>query len=391
MQLLLVLSCLTFFLYVVSLPFAQLMGLHQAEAAWRLGHVAQARALLEPVQRTWPQLYPQRTSHLCAELTLAQARHLLDEAAYGPAAGLAAALSRDCEAPERDGEAAQFVDHVATKHLAVALASCGAQDFGSALTTFQHIETLPYGEAFLLQARAEAAWCRLAFAQVLKTQAFFEAALEQLRRVISTQEGGLRAAAVAQMRPVVEEEIHTWLERQQYLQAFKTLGQRQASWGEYPETVDFFTRLSHAIDAQVLGLDLSRQCAVQAPRPGVPSTPKAGKKAVPSTPPPQMPGVFLVDPMLEATLPGTASPASNLLLRNETGHGLQVVLRSPEHRTEVFLAAQATQGLELIPGEYAVGIFAPGNCAVQPQRGTWTIRASGPPTGVRFAELALLR
>jgi hypothetical protein len=91
----------------------------------------------------------------------------------------------------------------------------------------------------------------------LITQERFEAAIEQLLRVINTEQGAVRAAALRQVPVVVGNEIHHWLAPQQYPQAFKQLGQRQANFGEYPETASFFADLGSQAEYEVFGIVLN--------------------------------------------------------------------------------------------------------------------------------------
>ena len=381
MKCILVISVFSLLLYVIALPIQQYRALHQADIELAAGEPERADVYLEQVRQAWPVFYPERARSLCSAITLARAQRLVDrtEPDFGGAASLAHALATRCETPEREGEATRLVEHIATLHLARATTRCQKQAFAASLADFQHIAILPYPARSLEQAQAEAALCRLEFAKVLTTQEHFEAAIEQLQRVISTEQGTVREAALKQVPAVVGEEIRDWLARQQYPQAFKRLGQRQASFGEYPETASFFADLGRQVEYEVFGVVLTRQCrqSVQ-PLPRVEKPVKKGTKK----PPPKSQGAVI---MADAPDTGPISSAStaNLLLRNDTGHLLQVLVRGQERR-DVPLAPQATQELQLDPAEYVVGIYSPGNCQVQPKRSTWPIRSA--PYSVRFYE-----
>jgi tetratricopeptide (TPR) repeat protein len=277
-------------------------------------------------------------------------------------------------------EATRLVEYIATLHLARAITRCQQQAFAASFADFQHMATLPYPERSLEQARAEAAWCRLAFAKVLTTQERFEAASEQLQRVISTEQGAIREAALKLVPVVVGEDIRAWVTRQQYAQAFQRLGQYQASFGEYPETASFFADLGSQIEYDVFGVVLTRQC-----RQTVQPLPKVEKPVNKGTrkpsPPPQ--GAVIMAAAPEAG-PIDSDSTANLLLRNDTGHRLQILVRGQAQR-DVLLEPQATQELQLDAAEYVVGVYAPGNCRLQPRRSTWTIR-SWAPYSVRFYE-----
>ena len=71
--------------------------------------------------------------------------------------------------------------------------------------------------------------------------------------------------------------------------------------------------------------------------------------------------------------PFGSDSTANLLLRNDTGYCLQSLVRRQAQR-DVLLEPQTTQELQLDAAEYVVGVYAPGNCQVQPRRSTWTIR-----------------
>lgn len=391
MKLLLILTVLSLVFYTLFLPVQQYMALQRARTALVAGHLEAVMAHLAEARKEAPQFYAARAGALCGEVTLARARRLASGPTpdFASAASLVRDLASQCATSEHNTEVAQLLQQLATAHLHRATARCQEQAFAGALAMFQHIAAVPYPAHSLAQAREEAAWCRLAFANVLATQALFEAALEQLRRVISAEQGATREAALKQVPPVVGEEIRDWLARQDYPQVFKQLGQRQESFGEYPETAGFFARLGNEVEYQVFGVSLTRQCRtpVQPPRAVVPSPRKPGKPVQPvkHTPQQRPPGAVIMTTAPDTASPGS-SPTANLILRNDTQHRLQVLVRGHEPY-DVSLEPQATQELQIEPDEYVVGIYAPGNCQLQPRRSTWTIRSLAP-ARIRFYESA---
>jgi hypothetical protein len=63
---------------------------------------------------------------------------------------------------------------------------------------------------------------------------------------------------------------------------------------------------------------------------------------------------------------------TNLTVHNNTGYDLQVLLRGPEEDA-LQLKPKEKQPLWLEPGRYLVGMFAPGQCRVQPKQTVWTV------------------
>lgn len=386
MKLAFVVSFFSLLLYAMALVGLQYWALHRASQALQAHNFEGAMAYMEQARREWPQFYHHRASALCSEVTLARARHLVEgsQPDFAGAVSLTRGLATQCEATDREGEVTRFIEHLATQHLAGATARCQQQAYTDALADFQHLATLAYPERTLAQAHQEAVQCRLALANSLAQQQLFEAALEQLGRVISMDNGLVRTVALQQITAVIEDEMQERLRRQHYPQAFKQLAKYQQQFEAYPDTASFLAELGSQVEYQIFGVVRSRPCRMPAApqRESVQEVRRGPDKRVKQKPgPARPPGPFLVATMPGAGASDDAIPA-NLALQNTTPHRLQVLLRGLEQR-DVSLDPQATQSLQLEPSEYVALVYAPGNCQVKPTRSTWTIRPWSP-LGVRF-------
>jgi tetratricopeptide (TPR) repeat protein len=379
MKFLLVLASVSLLSYAIYLPIQQNVALYRANATLAAGNLESAMAYVDAARREGPQFYADRASAVCGDITLARAQRMADSAPpdFGGAAGLLRDLAKQCGASGRDAEAARLLDRVSALHLARATLRCQQQEYASALLDLEQFLTLPYPERSLGQARAESAWCRLELAKALAQQQRFDTALAHLHRLLSGEHGAVREATLKLVPAVVEDELGAWLGHQQYPQAFKHLGERQQVFGGYPDLAHFFAEVGSQAELQVFGVVLARQChePVQPRR-------ATGKNAKP-TPQGRPPG-----PVTVATAPGVVpvngASAANLVIHNDTKHHLKVLLRGREQHN-VLLAPQARQELSVAPAEYLVGVYAPGNCLVQPDRTAWTIKARLPHS-VRFYE-----
>jgi tetratricopeptide (TPR) repeat protein len=380
MKLLLILTVLSLVFYTLFLPVQQYMALQRAHTALVAGHLEAAMAHLAEARKEAPQLYAERASALCGAITLAQARRLLDSATpdFGGAVGRLRAMETRCGASGREDDAAHLLDTTAFRHLEHATTRCRQRDYAGAQAAFQQIALLPYPERGLTQAQDEAAWCQLAHATTLARQQRFEAAFELLHRLLTAAPVFMREAALKQVPMVVQEELDYWQARMQFVQLFKQFTQRQRTFGDYPDTADFFTQVGRQLELQVFGVDFGQQCRMTLP----PPRRTAGKRGKPMPQGP-LPGAITVLPASMATLPADAGTA-NLVLQNDTPHPLRILLRGQEQR-DVVLGSRATQALTLEPAEYLVGIYAPGNCRVKSERTAWTVREKAP-YSVRFYE-----
>lgn len=380
MQCLLLFLSMLLLMATIALPFQQRATLKQAEARWHADDVDGAKRAVDDVRQTWPQVYAERASALCGDITLTQARRLLDSATpdFGGAVGLLRAMETRCGASGREDDAAHLLDTTAFRHLDHATTRCRQRDYAGAQAAFQQIALLPYPERGLTQAQDEVAWCQLAHATTLARQQRFEAAFELLHRLLTAAPVFVREAALKQVPTVVQEELDYWQARLQFAQLFKQFTQRQRTFGDYPDTADFFTQVGRQLELQVFGVRFDQQCRMTLP----PPRRTAGKRGKP-LPQGPLPGAITVLPASLATLPADAGTA-NLVLQNDTPHPLRILLRGQEQR-DVVLAPRATQALTLEPAEYLVGIYAPGNCRVKSERTAWTVREKAP-YSVRFYE-----
>ena len=203
-----------------------------------------------------------------------------------------------------------------------------------------------------LEAQSEAGWCRLTFAQDLAERQWFAEALEELVRAMGSGDSTVRKAALTQVPSLVEKEVAYWLAQMQYIRAFEVLTQRRQSFGGEPEVALFFPRLESLVEMPVFEMVLAKPCL------GKPRKVR-GQKPVPV--------VAVVD---------AASPSgyarTNLTVENNTAYGLQILLRGPE-QDALRLKPKEKKSLWLEPGDYAVGMFAPGQCEVKPRHTSWKI------------------
>lgn len=381
MKLMFVVASLSLVLSIILAPVQEWHALSQARAAIQTGHLAQAMSYVDQARQAPLQLSTAEATALCGDVVLAQAWQLAEspEPDFVGAVTLARSLASRCDTTEREGEVARVVEQVAARHLTRATTRCQLQDYNAALTDFQLLATLPYPERSLVTAREEAGWCRLTFANALAQRKLFEVALEQMQRVTSADSSLVRATARQQVPPIVAEEIETWLQRQQYAQAFLQLAKYQQWFAADPATASTLADLENRIGSQVLGDVPDRACrsplmpqpaSVQTVQhtPGKPA--KQGKT--------QKAGGTQSGPVTVATTFGTGVPddaPANLTLRNTTTHRLLMRLRGPEPR-DVPLDAQAHTVLQLAPGDYVVGVYDLEDCRVRPTRSVWTIQES---------------
>jgi hypothetical protein len=367
MKTLFVISCVSLVIYAVLLPVQQRAALHQAVSEAAAGRFASALDALDYARRARPQLYKDEATQLCGNIMLTQARHLADgaEPDFGGAAGVLHDLATRCGDTGRAGEAARLLEWVAAQHLGRAKAGCEVRDYARAFNDFQHMLLLPYPERAVAQARQEFAWCRLQQVRVLAQPPLFDTAFEELHRLIRGEPGPVREAALREVPSLVQAEVHWWLEKKQYHVAFRTLGQRQQTFGDLPEIAYVFTEVARQAELEVFHVVLATQCHEAAA-----SGPKTGKTARPVT------------VATEAQAAAEAVSPANLLLQNDTKYPLKILLRGPEDH-DILLKPSTKTALTVAAAHYLVGVYAPGNCHVQSGRTSWRIE-SWAPYSVRF-------
>lgn len=352
MRVLLIVSVLSLLLYVVTLPACQYRALQKATTAAEQGRFDEAWTRVLPLLQEKPAFFSDRAKALCGQIGIQQARTLATgtNPDFSEAARLLLSLADRCQGPEKP-EVRPLLEKVADLHLAHATARCRHKDYADALSGFQQISTLPYPERFLLEAKSEAGWCRLTMAQELAERQWFAEALEELVRAMGSGDSTVRKAALTQVPSLVEKEVAYWLAQMQYIRAFEVLTQRRQSFGGEPEVALFFPRLESLVEMQVFGMVLTQPCL------GKPKKIQ-GQKSVP------------VVEVVAASPSGYAR--TNLTVQNNMAYDLQILLRGPE-QDALRLKPKEKKPLWLEPGDYAVGMFAPGQCEVKPKHTSWKV------------------
>ena len=199
---------------------------------------------------------------MCTQLSLQQANALATREEFAQAARVLLTQTDRCRG-QTHPETRQVLEHVATLHVQHAAVRCDRREHENALREFEDIATLAYPEQILREAKSEDGWCRLTVAHAFANDQWFDEALEQLSRDMST-DNTVRTAALRQAPPVVEQQIEFWLAPRQYAKAFAMLKQQRDRFGHEPEMAMFFLRLESQIDLSVFGRVLAQPCTTKA-------------------------------------------------------------------------------------------------------------------------------
>jgi hypothetical protein len=351
MRVLVIVSILSLLLYVVTQPACQYRALRQATGAAEQGRFDEALTHLLPLFQETPCYFHDQAQTLCGQIMIQQAQALAtqSEPDFNEATRLLLSQTQLCQGYESP-QTQPLLEKVAALHLAYGTTRCEQKDYESALRVFQAITTLAYPERFQHEAKEEEGWCRLALANTLTEGRWFAEALGELHRAMESGNPTVRRAALKQVPFVVWKEVVYWIERRQYIEAFSVFNERQQHFGWEPEVASFFPRLESLMQMQVFGKILTQPCLGKADKP-------KGQRPV---------LVVAVD----AHPSGFAK--TNVTLHNNTAFDLQVLLRGPEDDA-LHLKPHETKPLWLEPGDYLVGMFAPGKCRVQPKQTAWTV------------------
>lgn len=301
-------SLLMTVVYLLMLPFSQYFTLRWANRELNRGNLDEARVVAEGVQDEWPTFFPARTKAL--------------------------------------------QERIARVHFSRTTGSCRQGDYDVALQGFQLIATLAYPDRILSESKKEEEWCRLQYAQRLTQDGWHEGAIDHLTRLVGSQNGAVRAAALKKVTFVVEHEVDSWLRRGQYMVAFEKLGERERTFGGQLEIAPLFYRLERKVEVRVFGVPLVQECR---------ENPQVSQGKV------RVPVSTLSSPYLNG-----AAKKINFVATNEIKQSLQVLLRGAEQR-DLRLEPNGKKELWLEPGEYLVGAFSPKNCRFAPLRTSWRL------------------
>lgn len=301
-----------------------------------------------------PLFFTKQTKSLCSQILLQRARTLASEPPldFSGAVTVLRGITQRCQSEEYEGEAQHLVEWVASQHLTKAAARCQQKDFKEAFRDFQLIATLPYPAPTLREAKAEAIWCLLDYANTLAGQASYDAAFNQYLKIISSDSGSVRTAALQQVRVAVENEVLFWLAQPHYAKAFEQFRERQQAFGMHPELISFFTRLEGYLEEQVFGVALAQYCLEK---------PAHVQQQEPV-------------PMMVNTLNHNGSALRPLQLHNNTPYILSLLFRGPQ-QTNLYPNPSEKQRFWIEPGTYLMGVVSPG-CLIKPLRTALAIEPS---------------